>query len=433
MSITLYDTKVYNTSTTASDGVSIIVDDIVYWKEYPNQLPYSYPAAQNFGIINNWTSDCIKMPNCQDLPGSQNCGGSRISITTSGFSTCSQPQLIPDANSITNTDFTGCKNKCKNNSKCQAFNIKDTYNHPFNPSLSLEDPNQNYICTLYLVDTNNVNGIGDIQTTAINNTTLSPPSGQSGLNGIVAKMDKGVSFYGGVPFQFSNTYVKINNTNFAGNPISWDGRCGPNNGNKACPASQCCSVSGYCGGTSGTYDGTYCTITDGGTPGLGSIFGAYDTYSRSLNAVGNYHGVYWSTYDGVKSRPASNWRGITINQIDLPTSVRASYDGNTPGFCGDIVGTSGVPCPGELCCSAPSGSFGVCSASACNTQESVIYPFSAPGVQSYTYTWNIGANPVTDSVAVNSYGVTISYLGGKYDGTIQAPVSATLNSSCTVM
>jgi len=42
--------------------------------------------------------------------------------------------------------------------------------------------------------------------------------------------------------------------NWKGYEISTDGRCGPQFGNKACPGTSCCSVFGWCGGTSGQRD-----------------------------------------------------------------------------------------------------------------------------------------------------------------------------------
>lgn len=64
--------------------------------------------------------------------------------------------------------------------------------------------------------------------------------------------------------------------NWKGYPISRDGKCGPNNGNKACSKTECCSENGLCGGNSGT-SSAYCYIDN--------------------------HGYNKGEYDGVKPSP----------------------------------------------------------------------------------------------------------------------------------
>jgi hypothetical protein len=43
-------------------------------------------------------------------------------------------------------------------------------------------------------------------------------------------------------------------TNRAGYTFSTDGRCGPNAGNTACSGKACCSLAGWCGGSTGGND-----------------------------------------------------------------------------------------------------------------------------------------------------------------------------------
>jgi hypothetical protein len=52
--------------------------------------------------------------------------------------------------------------------------------------------------------------------------------------------------------------------------ISTNGRCGPRNGKKRCPGNQCCSSSGWCGGTKGKYS-SHCYRL-----GKGAFWGLYD-------------------------------------------------------------------------------------------------------------------------------------------------------------
>ena len=60
----------------------------------------------------------------------------------------------------------------------------------------------------------------------------------------------------------SMTPVYLKPTNWAGREITTDGRCGAQNGNKACPGANCCSAFGWCGGTKGQKDDWCWTYRD---------------------------------------------------------------------------------------------------------------------------------------------------------------------------
>jgi hypothetical protein len=91
----------------------------------------------------------------------------------------------------------------------------------------------------------------------------------------------------------ANTLIAIDkkttntNTNWSGLQISTNGRCGPQNGNKACPGNQCCSVFGWCGGSAGSKDDWCKTYNaaggrfDGQDPKkVGQASSAYDRFER---------------------------------------------------------------------------------------------------------------------------------------------------------
>jgi hypothetical protein len=60
---------------------------------------------------------------------------------------------------------------------------------------------------------------------------------------------------------FMNVSMKPT-TNWAGRELSTDGRCGAQNGNKACGGTSCCSAFGWCGGTKGQKDDWCWTYRD---------------------------------------------------------------------------------------------------------------------------------------------------------------------------
>jgi hypothetical protein len=86
-------------------------------------------------------------------------------------------------------------------------------------------------------------------------------------------------------------------------------KCGPSNNNTKCPANQCCSTSGVCGGTK-PVSSTYCSNTQ------------------------KYYGIDQGIYDGMPT-----------NTPAIPLSI------STDGRCGAGI-FKNTKCPGDQCCSS---------------------------------------------------------------------------------